>query len=851
MRVRVLTLLLTLALVPSLTACNIGEFRIAGFRFTSPAEDALVTAPSPEFVLRLPKYRSGVQILLDGAPLEVGSWSETEQEARGVLDSLAPGAHELRAVVTLRAFFRGLAIDVSTSMPFEMAAEPSFSVRESIEQVHVTHAIANTELELLDAVGDAVAIGTTDYQGSLIFRELDAGDGYRVATTGSPREVSRALNVLPVDGSTPSQDFYENQLLEPGYGYITMRDGTQLSVFVSLPGPPENGPYPVLVNYSGYDPSQPVGPLVLGGNNLCNLLGPQFPVLCDAPAAPEALVAGVLGFATVGVNMRGTGCSGGAYDFFEPLQLLDGYDIIETVATQEWAYKVGMVGISFPGISQLFVASTHPPSLAAITPLAVISGVDTTMNPGGIVNSGFAVQWAQQVLDKADPYGHGWEQGQVDDGDLVCEENQLLHSQKVDIIQKAFENPFYVPAIYDPLNPRTFVGGIDIPVFTSGAWQDEQTGGHFPDLWNRFTNAPVVRYTAYNGAHADGFTPQVLGEWKNFLDFYVADEIRPISPTIRAFAPLLFREIFGVIVALPAERFSPDEDFETARAEYEAEQPIRILMENGAKPGAALGSPLASFELGFDSWPPAETQAQRFYLQADGSLQDLAPLDADSASSFEHDDAKGDETYDVRDSFEKALPDIEWLPIQLGRQAVFVSDAFTDDVVMVGHASADLWIQSEATDADLEVMLSEVRPDGTEMYISSGWLRASRRALSPESTELKPVQTHLESDVAPLPAGEWTPVRVEIYPFAHAIRAGSKLSVSVATPGGNKGRWQFDVLQLGAGVTHSISHSASHPSSLVVSVIPNIAVPTPLPPCPSLRSQPCRSFVPETNAISE
>src|SRR5690606_41142043 len=98
-----------------------------------------------------------------------------------------------------------------------------------------------------------------------------------------------------------------------------------------------------------------------------------------------------------------------------------------------------------------------PPSLAAITPLAVISGVDTTMAPGGIINNGFAVEWGTQVLDRADPYGQGWEQGRVDDGDTICEENQLLHSQKVDIIAKAYANPFYVAEIYDPLNPRTFV----------------------------------------------------------------------------------------------------------------------------------------------------------------------------------------------------------------------------------------------------------------------------------------------------------------------------------------------------------------------------------------------------------
>ena len=51
-----------------------------------------------------------------------------------------------------------------------------------------------------------------------------------------------------------------------------------------------------------------------------------------------------------------------------------------------------MVGISYPGICQLYVARTQPPSLAAITPLSVID--DTyrgTLYPGGILNTGFAV----------------------------------------------------------------------------------------------------------------------------------------------------------------------------------------------------------------------------------------------------------------------------------------------------------------------------------------------------------------------------------------------------------------------------------------------------------------------------
>jgi predicted acyl esterase len=844
---RALPLLLALGLVASTTACDITSFKVATFRFDSPKAASLVSDPASEFVLGLPKYRSSLRIWLDGAPLPAGAWTETPTEARGTIGTLSAGSHTLHAEATLTVLWGGVPIVVSTERTFESAAMPGFSVRESVEQLHVTHATPGDSLDLWDADDHVVQNGVADSQGSLIFREVTPGFGYRVVVDGSsPTEASRPLHVLSIDGSQPEQSFYDGQDLQPGYGYITTRDGTQLSIFVALPGPPGDGPYPVLVNYSGYDPSQPVGQLSLGGLDL-SFLCAEIPVICDAPNAPEALIAGALGYATVGVNMRGTGCSGGAYDFFEPLQLLDGYDIIETVAAQPWAGKVGMIGISFPGISQLFVASTQPPHLAAITPLAVISGVDTTMNPGGILNNGFAVQWGSEVSDRAAPYGHGWEQGQVDAGDTVCQENQLLHSQKVDIIAKAYAHPFYEPAIYDPLNPRTFVHEIQVPVFTSGAWQDEQTGSHFPDLWTRFTGAPVVKYTAYNGAHADGFQPSVLAEMKNFLDFYVRGAIVPISSTLRGLAPSLFKEVYGAPAPIPPERFSPSDDFETQRVAYEAEQPIRILMEDGGVPGRP-GAPIPRWELHFDSWPPPETEAHRFYFHGDGSLSEEAPTDTHSASSFNHDDAHGQRTYVVNDAFEHALPDIMWLPETIGEQVVFLSAPFTEDTVMVGHASADLWIQSTADDADLEVMLSEVRPDGQEMYIASGWLRASQRALSPASTPLKPVQTHLEADASPLPAGEWTPVRIEIYPFAHAFRTGSQLRVAVADPGNNKGRWQFDLKQLGAGVLHAVAHSAAHPSSVNLPVIPGVAVPSPIEPCPSLRSQFCRTYEPQANA---
>ena len=66
-------------------------------------------------------------------------------------------------------------------------------------------------------------------------------------------------------------------------------------------------------------------------------------------------------------------------------------------------HKVGMMGISYGGISQLFVAATRPPSLAAITPLSVIDNTATTLYPGGILNTGFALSWAKDRVHDAKP----------------------------------------------------------------------------------------------------------------------------------------------------------------------------------------------------------------------------------------------------------------------------------------------------------------------------------------------------------------------------------------------------------------------------------------------------------------
>ncbi|HRI71009.1 MAG TPA: CocE/NonD family hydrolase, partial [Polyangium sp.] len=511
----------------------------------------------------------------------------------------------------------------------EKPAVPSFSARGSVEQVHVWKAPPSAKIELHDATGVIVREGTTDEQGSLIWRKVPPADDYEVVIPSlTDLNTVSPVEVMSVENSLPTADFYKEQKLVAGVNYLKMRDGTKLAAYITLPGPIENGPYPTVVNYSGYSPAQPGAPI----GNYAFLCG-DLPILCDAPNDPSAIIAGLNGYATVGVNMRGTGCSGGGYDYFETLQRLDGYDIVEIVAAQDWVKhnKVGMTGLSYPGISQLFVAQTRPPSLAAISPLSVIGGTHSTMRPGGIFNDGFALEWITGVLDKAAPYGQGWERGRVDAGDTVCEENQLLHSQRENVIDTAKTTAYYNDELVKPLDPTAFVKDIDVPVFLASAFQDEQTGPFFFTVLDQFKSSPLTRFTIYNGIHPDAFAPQVLVEWKAFLDIYVAQSVPVISKQVRELAPILFENIFRVKTNLPPDRFANYATWEEAKAAFEAEQSLRVIFESGN--GEDPGVPKGTAEKHFDAWPPAAA-ATRFYFQNDGSLAATAPAEANGGSTF-------------------------------------------------------------------------------------------------------------------------------------------------------------------------------------------------------------------------
>jgi predicted acyl esterase len=745
----------------------------------------------------------------------------------------------------LRRFrvFLGAAASALVFMTGTAAADAAFDAHGSVEQVYVTGLAPGAQTSLLERHGRTVATRRADAQGGLLFRNVTAGAGYRVRAGGT---TSDPLTVLSARPAPPSTDIYKQQIPTSGYGYLTTRDGTKLAINVHppqdvssalptgyLPAAQTGQPVPTLIEYSGYGYANPAGPT----NGI-------------------SIIANIMGFTVVDVNMRGTGCSGGAYDFFEPLQNLDGYDVIETVAHQPWVLhnKVGMMGISYGGISQLFTAQLQPPSLAAISPLSLIDATQTTLYPGGILNTGFAVAWAkerqQEALPSGEKAGQPWAYKRIQEGDQVCKDNQALHGQAADLMTKIRQNDHYVPKVADPLAPVTFVDKINVPTYVACQWEDEQTGGHCPTLAEHMTGTSKKWFTFTNGTHVDSLDPETFNRWYDFLMLYVAKQA-PItySAAIRAAAPLIYQEAMGIDgVMLPPDPVQEQPTYEGALAEFEKFEPIRVLFDNGAGSETA-GAPLPGFEKSFAGFPIPGTTGRSWFFSSRSTLRDKPPArslassftwdaHARSLTNFTGDTAAGE------GGLWTATPPYKWQQPPAGSAVAFLTSPLKANTTVIGAGAVRAWLRSSRPNADLQATITEIRPDGKETFVQNGWLRANESTLdAKKSTPIEPVLSLRARDVRPLPANRFVKVTIPLYYQGHVYRAGSRIRLTITAPNGDQPVWSFGEPQPATGkATVSIAYSKSRPSSLTLPVVPGVDVPTGLPPCPGLRAQPCRDY---------
>ncbi|MCZ7630798.1 MAG: CocE/NonD family hydrolase [Microthrixaceae bacterium] len=329
-----------------------------------------------------------------------------------------------------------------------------------------------------------------------------AGDDQNASST-TTTESTRAESTT--DGTRdPSAPPWADRLT----GYFEADDGTELHYSVLLPE--GDGPHPVVMNYSGYDAGSIGGASYLKGDTAMS--PPLDTLLLEA------------GYAVLGVNMRGTGCSdGGGFDLFSPYWGTDGADAIEWAAQQEWSDgSIGMANWSYAGIGQLFAAVEQPEHLKAIVPgMVVTDPLRDVGSPGGVPNVLFPNGWWLFIQEN-------WEYARAtaqDEGDQRCIERIDEHlglSENTSPPAMQAQHPFH-----DEFNESrllwTRTDRIDVPVLSIEAWQDGATGvrgGYYQDT----LDPQRLWYVGTNGGH-DIYESRTWQEHLiRFLDHFVKGE---------------------------------------------------------------------------------------------------------------------------------------------------------------------------------------------------------------------------------------------------------------------------------------------------------------------------------------
>ncbi|MDT4935329.1 MAG: uncharacterized protein QOK11_3221, partial [Pseudonocardiales bacterium] len=536
------------------------------------------------------------------------------------------------------------------------------------------------------------------------------------------------------------------------HGYLPLKDGTQLSYTLTLPR--AAGHYPVVMQYDPY-----------------------------AAGATSDPTWNDDGYAMLGVNFRGTGCSTGTFNMVRgDIWGKDGAEAVDWAAKQPWSDgKVAMLGFSFTGTSQIATAAYAGPALKAIMPGNVFPDLYRDISyPGGVYNA-LDPAWiaaGRQFVVGTNAVAQGA-------GDPNCDANEVQSltpndAQTFDTTAHLYRDDYWAH------DPQSLARRVHIPVLGCVNWQDMTV---YSRAFNEFRddfNPDTTWVVGGDGQHTD--CPIARARRVRFLDHYLkgADNGWQDSPH------------------------------------------LLLVHEYDKSPGRDKVPDNAGWQTSFAKWADVSDAIKplSLWFRAGGRLDLAPPTKADAAS----------DTYTYRGAQGVNKPEVySSLPIAPGSEVTYTTGALTHDVEFLGSGSANLWMASTATDTDVQLAVSEIRPDGQEEFVANGWLELSHRKLDPEgTTTLRPQHTFLQADAQSLTPGTPVFARAEIQPFDHVFRAGSAIRVSIDAPAAS-------LVPYPEPATNTVEHTPGMESEVVLGQLPGARAPVPLPACDALLYQPCRA----------
>ena len=146
----------------------------------------------------------------------------------------------------------------------------------------------------------------------------------------------------------------------------------------------------------------------------------------------------------------------------------------------------------------------------------------------------------------------------------------LLRGQNVDLLNQIYDHPNPSRQL-DPQftlrlperrairsRPRGSPTRSRAKMFIAGAWQDEQTGGHWANMLDRFAPGMLVARWARTASTPKSLDPTARCATHSSSSTSTSAHKTPaVSPVVRAFAPVLWSSITGISgLSIPPDRFT-------------------------------------------------------------------------------------------------------------------------------------------------------------------------------------------------------------------------------------------------------------------------------------------------------
>ena len=196
-------------------------------------------------------------------------------------------------------------------------------------------------------------------------------------------------------------------------------------------------------------------------------------------------------------------------------------------------------------------------------------------------------------------------------------------------------------------------------------------------------------------------------------------------------------------------------------------------------------------------WPLARAVDTPMFFSAEGKLSDKSAAGTDEYKvTLDHDSSyqqnKGNRYLGITMSSPDGPPYVT--PFQTLASKTYTSKDIEKDTEVTGHPIAHLWVSATAPDLDFFVYLEDLAPDGTDLLVTEGQLRAGFAKLVDNNREV--LRGEKGIDVKPeLPwhgfekddynpeifaGGKPVELTIDLNPTSWVFKAGHRLRISIA-----------------------------------------------------------------------